>query len=174
MVFLSEVGFLRSNLLYFSFIFAFLVKVPLWGLHLWLPKAHVEAPVGGSMVLAGILLKLGGFGVVYVCFSVGGFGGLVVRVLVGIRLWGAFLVSVLILGVRDIKIIIAYSSVIHTNLTLLGFLRLQPVAFFGGLVIIIGHGFTSPGMFALVNVNYERTHSRNLILQKGFGSIKWL
>jgi len=164
---ISESFIFNQNhcLVYFFLILAFLVKFPIWGLHLWLPKAHVEAPVSGSMILAGVLLKLGGYGLIRLM------GALalneIVYFVIRVALMGGGVLGILCTIVRDIKVIIAYSSVVHIALIIVGVLSFCVWGIAGGIIIIIAHGVCSSGIFALANLIYERTHSRSLILNKG-------
>jgi NADH-ubiquinone oxidoreductase chain 4 len=135
--------------------------------HLWLPKAHVEAPVSGSMILAGVLLKLGGYGLVRV-FPFLIFSGLNFNfIFISISLVGGFLISLVCLRQIDIKALIAYSSVAHIGVVLGGLLTLTYWGLRGALTLIIAHGLCSSGLFRLANITYERVGRRSLIINKG-------
>nr|YP_009654831.1 NADH dehydrogenase subunit 4 [Mictis tenebrosa]QCI09399.1 NADH dehydrogenase subunit 4 [Mictis tenebrosa] len=155
-----------NNYLYFSLVLAFLVKMPMVFVHFWLPKAHVEAPVSGSMVLAGILLKLGGYGLYRVFYFMNNFSYNYIWII--FSLFGTFMVGLLCLGQVDIKSMIAYSSVAHMGLVIGGIMTCCYYGFLGSLVLMIGHGLCSSGLFALANMIYERSHSRSLLINKGF------
>nr|QHN59857.1 NADH dehydrogenase subunit 4 [Phiaris dolosana] len=161
--------FLNLNLylLYFSMIMAFLVKMPMYFVHLWLPKAHVEAPVSGSMILAGIMLKLGGYGLLRVLIFLQQVGLKFNFIWVIISLLGGFYVSLNCFCQVDIKSLIAYSSVAHMSLVISGIMTMSYWGFLGSYVLMIGHGLCSSGMFCLANINYERLHSRSLFINKG-------
>jgi len=151
----------------FFYIFAFLVKLPLFCVHLWLPKAHVEAPVAGSIILAGLLLKLGRYGIwrilSYIVSKVynlspffmvlGLVGGLIVRFVCTMQV--------------DMKALVAYSSVVHIGILVCGLVCLIDFGFEGSACIIIGHGVVSSGLFYLVGCLYERTRRRSLFINKG-------
>jgi len=153
-------------------IFRFFIKLPSYGFHLWLPKAHVEAPVSGSIVLAAILLKIrfyGLFRVIHlfrdVVFKVGG-------ILARFLFVGAFLSSVIALNQRDIKCLVAYSSIRHIGSMLGAFFSIFTVAIKGAFIIAIAHGFCSSALFFLVNIYYEQNNSRQIILSGGQNSIR--
>nr|YP_010585869.1 NADH dehydrogenase subunit 4 [Choristoneura metasequoiacola]UZY20652.1 NADH dehydrogenase subunit 4 [Choristoneura metasequoiacola] len=158
---------LNLYLLYFSMIMAFLVKMPMYFVHLWLPKAHVEAPVSGSMILAGIMLKLGGYGLLRVMVFLQQVGLKFNFIWVIISLLGGFYVSLNCFCQVDIKSLIAYSSVAHMSLVIGGIMTMSYWGFMGSYVLMIGHGLCSSGMFCLANINYERLHSRSLFINKG-------
>nr|YP_009863722.1 NADH dehydrogenase subunit 4 [Bottapotamon lingchuanense]QKE31053.1 NADH dehydrogenase subunit 4 [Bottapotamon lingchuanense] len=160
-------GGYMMNIWYFFMILAFLVKLPMYMFHLWLPKAHVEAPVAGSMVLAGILLKLGGYGLfrVLIMFQLTGVKFSCIWVSVGLT--GGFIISLVCLRQIDMKSLIAYSSVVHMGLVLCGFMIFSWWGFMGAVVVMIGHGLCSSGLFSLANMIYERVGSRSLFLSKG-------
>ena len=146
-------------------IMAFLVKFPLFFVHQWLPKAHVEAPVGGSIILAGVLLKLGGYGIIRMAYLYG--MSPLLNKLMLFSLLGGGLLGVVCLCHRDMKVIIAYSSVVHMALIIIGTISLISWGVCGAIVVIVAHGVCSSGIFSCANIMYERSHSRRLIRNKG-------
>nr|YP_009232595.1 NADH dehydrogenase subunit 4 [Tecia solanivora]AMA34396.1 NADH dehydrogenase subunit 4 [Tecia solanivora] len=161
--------FFNSNiyLLYFCMLMAFLVKMPMYFVHLWLPKAHVEAPVSGSMILAGIMLKLGGYGLLRVMIFLQQISFNLNIIWVIISLLGGFYISLKCFCQVDIKSLIAYSSVAHMSIVISGIMTMNYWGFMGSYILMIGHGLCSSGMFCLANINYERFHSRSLFINKG-------
>nr|YP_010352835.1 NADH dehydrogenase subunit 4 [Opisthocentrus zonope]UOD76616.1 NADH dehydrogenase subunit 4 [Opisthocentrus zonope]UOF73353.1 NADH dehydrogenase subunit 4 [Opisthocentrus zonope] len=146
---------------------AFLVKMPLYGVHLWLPKAHVEAPVAGSMVLAAVLLKLGGYGMIRMVVMLDPLTKELSYPFIVFALWGVIMTGSICLRQTDLKSLIAYSSVSHMGLVVGGILIQTPWGFSGALILMIAHGLASSALFCLANTNYERTHSRTMLLARG-------
>nr|YP_003127027.1 NADH dehydrogenase subunit 4 [Psenes cyanophrys]BAH97918.1 NADH dehydrogenase subunit 4 [Psenes cyanophrys] len=146
---------------------AFLVKMPLYGVHLWLPKAHVEAPIAGSMVLAAVLLKLGGYGMMRMMTMLEPLTKELSYPFIVFALWGVIMTGSICLRQTDLKSLIAYSSVSHMGLVAAGILIQTPWGFTGALILMIAHGLTSSALFCLANTNYERTHSRTMVLARG-------
>nr|YP_010956623.1 NADH dehydrogenase subunit 4 [Gastropsetta frontalis]WMY89716.1 NADH dehydrogenase subunit 4 [Gastropsetta frontalis] len=146
---------------------AFLVKMPLYGVHLWLPKAHVEAPIAGSMILAAVLLKLGGYGMIRMMVVLEPLTKELGYPFIIFALWGVVMTGSICLRQTDLKSLIAYSSVSHMGLVAAGILTQSPWGLSGALILMIAHGLTSSALFCLANTNYERTHSRTMILARG-------
>jgi NADH-ubiquinone oxidoreductase chain 4 len=155
------------ELLYLVIIIAFLVKIPIFLVHLWLPKAHVEAPVSGSIILAGIMLKLGGYGLLRVFSFLQNVAIKYNFVFIRISLIGGFLVRLVCLRQTDLKSLIAYSSVVHIGVVLAGLITLRYWGLCGSYTLIIAHGLCSSGLFCLANICYERLGSRSLLINKG-------
>nr|BBI37577.1 NADH dehydrogenase subunit 4 [Trimma kudoi] len=146
---------------------AFLAKMPLYGIHLWLPKAHVEAPIAGSMVLAAVLLKLGGYGMMRMMIVLEPLTKTLCYPFIILALWGLLMTGSICLRQTDLKSLIAYSSVGHMGLVVAGILTQTPWGHTGALILMIAHGLTSSALFCLANTNYERTHTRTMLLARG-------
>nr|WKU84128.1 NADH dehydrogenase subunit 4 [Salpingogaster sp. ECU13] len=153
--------------LYFSLILSFLVKMPMFLVHLWLPKAHVEAPVAGSMILAGIMLKLGGYGLLRFIYFLQILSFKYSYLFMSISLVGGLLVSLVCLRQTDLKSLIAYSSVAHMGIVLSGLLTMTYWGVSGSYTLMIAHGLCSSGLFCLANITYERLGSRSMLINKG-------
>nr|YP_010981985.1 NADH dehydrogenase subunit 4 [Turnix suscitator]UZC53711.1 NADH dehydrogenase subunit 4 [Turnix suscitator] len=150
-----------------ALLMAFMVKAPLYGLHLWLPKAHVEAPIAGSMLLAALLLKLGGYGIMRLTMFMTPLSNNLHYPFLSLALWGALMTSSICLRQTDLKSLIAYSSVSHMGLVIAATMIQTQWSFSGAMILMISHGLTSSMLFCLANTNYERTHSRILLLTRG-------
>nr|YP_011003609.1 NADH dehydrogenase subunit 4 [Neoniphon opercularis]WPS65998.1 NADH dehydrogenase subunit 4 [Neoniphon opercularis] len=162
---------LGDKLWWMACLIAFLVKMPLYGVHLWLPKAHVEAPVAGSMVLAAVLLKLGGYGMMRMLVVLDPLTKELSYPFMILALWGIIMTGSICLRQTDLKSLIAYSSVSHMGLVVGGILIQTPWGFTGALLLMIAHGLASSALFCLANTNYERTHSRTMLLARGLQMI---
>ena len=163
--YLNFINRLSINNLFLVFIFlAFLVKFPIFFFHQWLPKAHVEAPVGGSIILAGLLLKLGGYGIIRMLYFLK--ITYTIKIIIIISILGGRILRILCLINRDIKVIIAYSSVVHIALIIVNIFIKRLWSINGTIIIIIAHGVCSSGIFSCANIIYERTHSRIIIINK--------
>nr|UYB77583.1 NADH dehydrogenase subunit 4 [Philonthus lomatus] len=158
-------------MLYFCMNMVFLVKMPMYFVHLWLPKAHVEAPVSGSMILAGVMLKLGGYGMMRLMSLFLSLGMKINLMFIVISLIGGMFVSFICIRQTDMKSLIAYSSVAHMGLVLGGIMTLNYWGLCGALVMMLAHGLCSSGLFCLANISYERLLSRSLYLNKGLINI---
>uniref|UniRef100_A0AAU7VAA3 NADH-ubiquinone oxidoreductase chain 4 n=1 Tax=Stenopsocus wangi TaxID=3074950 RepID=A0AAU7VAA3_9NEOP len=156
------------NFMIFVFMYtAFMVKLPMFMLHLWLPKAHVEAPVAGSMILAGVLLKLGGYGAIRLSSLILNLIYKYSWMLIVLSLLGGVLISLNCLRQSDVKLLIAYSSVSHMGIMLSGVMTFSMWGLSSGLALMLSHGLCSSALFFLANIVYERVGSRSMYLVKG-------
>ncbi|MES2958260.1 MAG: NADH-quinone oxidoreductase subunit M [Pseudomonadota bacterium] len=152
-----------QSLLFFAFFAAFSVKVPMWPVHTWLPDAHVEAPTGGSVVLAAIMLKLGAYGFLRFSLPIAPDAS---------REWAWFIIALSLIAVvyiglvalvqQDMKKLVAYSSIAHMGFVTLGFFIFSELGVSGGIVQMVSHGFISGAMFLCIGVLYDRMHSREI------------
>jgi len=166
-IFISE----SSSLIWLIIILAFLVKLPLFSVHLWLPKAHVEAPVAGSIILAAILLKLGGYGLARIIIIFNHLNKTLINPIIAVAIVGGVITSIICLRQSDIKSLIAYSSVGHIGLIVAGILSNSKLGIQARLAIIIAHGLRSSALFCIANIRYSITITRRIVLTKGMLTI---
>jgi NADH-quinone oxidoreductase subunit M len=169
-----QYGSTYATLLFFCFFLAFAIKVPMFPFHTWLPDAHVEAPTAGSVILAGVLLKMGTYG--FIRFSLPFFPAVVMSAKV--RGWMIFLSIVAIiygalvsLMQKDMKKLVAYSSVSHLGFCTLGIFALNPVGLSGSVLQQINHGISTGALFLIVGVLYERRHTREISEYGGISNV---
>ena len=158
-----RLGMTAQTLLFLAFFAAFAVKVPMWPVHTWLPDAHVEAPTGGSIVLAAIMLKLGAYGFLRFSLPIAPdasheLAGFVIT----LSLIAVVYIGFVALVQSDMKKLVAYSSIAHMGFVTLGFFIFNPMGMTGGIVQMISHGFVSGAMFFCIGVMYDRMHSREI------------
>ncbi len=150
-------------LLFVAFFLAFSVKVPMWPVHTWLPDAHVEAPTGGSVILAAITLKIGAYGFVrFILPILPDASRYLSSFIIVLSLIAVVYIGFVALMQADMKKLIAYSSISHMGFVTLGFFLFHPIGMVGGLAQMLSHGFVSAAMFLCVGVMYDRVHSRQI------------
>nr|YP_537086.1 NADH dehydrogenase subunit 4 [Orbinia latreillii]AAX50148.1 NADH dehydrogenase subunit 4 [Orbinia latreillii] len=160
-----------SNLISLVMMAAFMVKMPMYGVHLWLPKAHVEAPVAGSMVLAGVLLKLGSYGLLRMSNIIMSINAAMSNSIMAICMVGGVMTGLTCIRQPDLKALIAYSSVAHMALLTAGAMSNSLWGWEGALAMMLAHGLCSSALFAIANSTYETTQTRSLFLTKGMLSL---
>ncbi|MBT9477681.1 NADH-quinone oxidoreductase subunit M [Polaromonas sp.] len=152
-----------QTLLFFAFFAAFAVKVPMWPVHTWLPDVHVEAPTGGSAVLAAIMLKLGAYGFLRFSLPIAPDASREwAWLMITFSLVAVVYVGLVALVQKDMKKLVAYSSVVHMGFVTLGFFLFSDLGVSGGIVQMVAHGFVSGAMFLCIGVLYDRVHSREI------------
>ncbi|MEM1262697.1 MAG: NADH-quinone oxidoreductase subunit M [Pseudomonadota bacterium] len=169
------IGATAQTLIFLAFLFAFAVKVPMWPVHTWLPDAHVEAPTGGSVILAAIMLKMGGYGFVRLSLPIAPDASQsLAGMMIALSLIAVVYIGFVALVQKDMKKLIAYSSIAHMGFVTLGFFLLWPIlahsgstngaalGIGGGMVQMVSHGLVSGAMFFCVGVMYDRMHSREI------------
>ncbi len=170
---LTKLDQYQQLFIFLAFFIAFAVKIPMWPVHTWLPDAHVEAPTGGSVILAAIMLKVGGYGFLRFSLPITPFASSqLAHIIIAISLVAVVYIGFVALAQRDMKKLIAYSSIAHMGFVTLGFFIIYKLALSnssysemalqGGMVQMISHGFISGAMFLCVGVLYDRMHSRQI------------
>jgi len=155
-------------LIFLAFLMAFAVKVPMWPVHTWLPDAHVEAPTGGSVVLAAIMLKLGGYGFLRFSLPIAPDAShYLAGFMITLSLIAVIYIGLVALVQKDMKKLVAYSSIAHMGFVTLGFFIFNTMGMEGGIVQMVSHGFISGAMFLCIGVLYDRVHSREIAAYGG-------
>ncbi len=160
----AKLDIVEQILLFGAFFMAFAVKVPMWPVHTWLPDAHVEAPTGGSVVLAAIMLKLGAYGFLRFSLPIAPDASqLLAPFIIVLSLVAVIYIGLVALVQKDMKKLVAYSSIAHMGFVTLGFFIFNPMGVEGAIVQMISHGFISGAMFLSIGVLYDRVHSRQIV-----------
>nr|YP_010892926.1 NADH dehydrogenase subunit 4 [Tetragonula iridipennis]WJQ22762.1 NADH dehydrogenase subunit 4 [Tetragonula iridipennis] len=160
-----------NNFKFIYLIFSFLVKIPMYMVHGWLLKAHVEASFFSSMILASVMLKLGSYGLMRMMFFMKYMFNKFRNYFIMINMFGILLLSMMCLYQMDIKLIIAISSIVHMGIMIMGMLLMTKMSMYGSFYMMISHGFISSGLFYFVNLIYNQTNSRLLYINKGMISV---
>jgi len=158
--------------LFLAFALAFAIKVPIWPLHTWLPDAHTEAPAAGSIILAGVMLKMGTFG--FIRYAMPLFPQAALAWAPGIAILGVIGIvygSLMCMAQTDMKRLIAYSSVAHLGFVMLGLSALTPEAVSGAVLQMVNHGISTGALFLMIGLLYERTHTRDLAAYGGLAGV---
>jgi NADH-quinone oxidoreductase subunit M len=159
----AKIGMEAQVLLFLAFFMAFAVKVPMWPVHTWLPDAHVEAPTGGSIVLAAIMLKLGAYGFLRFSLPIAPDAShMLSGVVIALSLIAVIYIGLVALVQADMKKLVAYSSIAHMGFVTLGFFIFNDIGVEGAIIQMISHGFISGAMFFSIGVLYDRVHSRQI------------
>lgn len=157
-----------QNIFWLAFFISFAVKIPMWPVHIWLPQAHVEAPVAGSVLLAGVLLKLGGYGFLRFSLPLFPWSSVYFTPLIWtLSIIAVIYGSLLTLRQTDLKRIVAYSSVAHMGIVTLGLFSQNVQGIIGSIVLMIAHGYVSSAMFICVTLLYDRYHTRLIKYYRG-------
>ena len=170
----SDYGPYAATLLFLSFFFAFAIKVPMFPFHTWLPDAHVEAPTAGSVILAGVLLKMGTYG--FIRFSLPFFPDVLAHTkvrswMIALSIIGILYGALVSLMQKDMKKLVAYSSVSHLGFCTLGIFALTPLALSGSVLQQINHGISTGALFLIVGILYERRHTREIAEYGGISNV---
>ena len=159
----AKLDIVEQVFIFAAFFMAFAVKVPMWPVHTWLPDAHVEAPTGGSVVLAAIMLKLGAYGFLRFSLPIAPDASqLLAPIVIGMSLVAVIYIGLVALVQKDMKKLVAYSSIAHMGFVTLGFFIFNPMGVEGAIIQMISHGFVSGAMFLSIGVLYDRVHSRKI------------
>jgi proton-translocating NADH-quinone oxidoreductase chain M len=160
-LFNQQYCFFRENLLWICLFFSLAIKIPMFPFHIWLPEAHVEAPTEGSILLAGVLLKLGSYGFIRFLFPIfPGSSYYFSPLVILLACCSIFYTSFVTIRQLDVKRIIAYSSIAHMNMCVLGLFSFSVISFVGGIHLMLAHGIVSSGLFFLVGMMYNRYHTK--------------